>query len=303
MKVRSESSGLHIYDRNTGTHVLFDEVTIPSDGHSISPRSFSIALTNSCDLNCSYCYAPKHTASWDLDELCKFCSQIDQLGTLEITLGGGEPFLYPHLVEFCSWVWKNTSLGISITTHGNLIDKKIAQSLYDSIQSIRFSIDNLEPHYSKMKNRSLDNLLDKIEIFRNRVHIGFNILLVAGKIQYVTDVMNLALELGVNDVLLIPLHQQGKSLLSQSDLTGIKNIIDIYKNKIQINVSSIIGNSFDKYFLENAVSNEFEYAHITADGYIQEYSYGGYNVGQLDLSIFDKQLINLINKIELRSII
>jgi len=59
MRVRYEYQGIHIYDRVTGTNILFDEIGIlPREIHP-GPRVISIALTNKCDSSCYFCYAPK----------------------------------------------------------------------------------------------------------------------------------------------------------------------------------------------------------------------------------------------------
>lgn len=69
MKMRAGPSGLHFFDRRTGWNVLVDEVRIPPSQWAGAPRQISVALTNACDLSCSYCYAPKTAATLDADRL------------------------------------------------------------------------------------------------------------------------------------------------------------------------------------------------------------------------------------------
>ncbi|HJW91669.1 MAG TPA: hypothetical protein VJ436_13590, partial [Anaerolineales bacterium] len=68
-KIRIGSSGFHIFDRTTGLNVLLDEVQIPPALWAAAPRQVSIALTNVCDLACPYCFAPKNSATLDIERV------------------------------------------------------------------------------------------------------------------------------------------------------------------------------------------------------------------------------------------
>lgn len=111
MKVRYECQGVHLYDRVSGTHILFDEVQVPARKMHIAPRVVSIALTNECDLNCDFCYAPKFLASLKPEYVFELCQAMDTLGVLEVAFGGGEPTLYPCLSKLCKDIWNSTDLG------------------------------------------------------------------------------------------------------------------------------------------------------------------------------------------------
>lgn len=67
VKLRVGPDGLHLFDRRTGLNMLFDEIEAPEEQWSRAPRQVSIALTNACDLACSFCYAPKNgRRAWSL---------------------------------------------------------------------------------------------------------------------------------------------------------------------------------------------------------------------------------------------
>lgn len=290
MKIRPELSGLHIFDRNSGMHILLDEINCPPETVVCTPRTFSIALTNACDLDCDFCYAPKYKAQWDFHELCDFCKTIDDLGTLEVTFGGGEPLLYPHLVKLCEWISINTNLGVSITTHGHLLDESIASGLVGSIQSLRFSIESIEPLYSKYRKRPLDELIARINLVRGKIHTGINLLIFPRKTQSAKEVLDLAVSLKVDDVLLIPLHNNGVPTLDEADRNAIGKLITEYSSNLQINVSGIFETHFSTRTLDTSIQREFEFAHATANQTLQQHSFGGVNVGVVDNCIIEKQL-------------
>src|SRR5665213_1796872 len=59
LRMRYGPAGVHLFDRASGVNLLLDELPVPPELWSLAPRQVSIALTNACDLDCPYCYAPK----------------------------------------------------------------------------------------------------------------------------------------------------------------------------------------------------------------------------------------------------
>jgi len=62
MKVRLGPSGIHFFDRTSGLNVLLDEIIPQEAAWAPAPRQVSVAITNTCDLSCRYCFAPKEQA-------------------------------------------------------------------------------------------------------------------------------------------------------------------------------------------------------------------------------------------------
>src|SRR5437870_8467478 len=129
IKVRSSPDGIHIFNRCTGANILLDEIRTPPSSWAPAPRQVSIALTNACELSCSYCYAPKRPAALDFDQLTDWLGELDRNGCLGIGFGGGEPTLYPHLKELCDHVSRSTALAVTLTTHGHNVDESLAAGL------------------------------------------------------------------------------------------------------------------------------------------------------------------------------
>jgi hypothetical protein len=68
LKVRTDASGIHMFNRTTGLNVLLDELGAPGLVDS-APRQVSVALTNACDLACPHCHAPKNPAALNFKRL------------------------------------------------------------------------------------------------------------------------------------------------------------------------------------------------------------------------------------------
>lgn len=293
MKIRKEKSGIHIFDRQTGMHFLFDEVQINTNEYMISPRTVSLALTTRCNLNCEFCYAEKSAKDADIIFLKQICQKLDDLGVLEITLGGGEPFVYPHLVEFCQWVWRNTSLGINITTNGTLINSEHVQQLKNSISSIRISIEAIEEEYNNIRKSSFEKIKESLLLLKNNIPTSINCTVLKNKVHNLEKVINFAIENHINDVLIIAEHDKGKIILSDKELKQIDSIIQKYKTKIQLNVTEGLANLLSVDILPDECSQEFSFSHLSVDKKIKRNSYDKYGVTveNLDMlkDIFIKQ--------------
>jgi len=273
MKARTENSGLHIFDRTNGLHILMDEYTFPKEILSIAPRTVSIALTNKCNLNCHYCYAPKNNKTLPFEFVKDIAVKFDKLGTLELTFGGGEPFMYPEIVKLISWLWDNTKLGINITTNGHLLNSQTIKEIEGKISSLRFSIDGLEPKYSNVKNKHLSDLIKIINKVSGIIPFGINIIINPNLSKDVEDVIKLGIELGAIDVLLIPEHKNGEFVLKEVDWKNVEYLIDKYKNKIQINVTYDASIFIKSNYLKTENKKEFLFAHISADRKLKLHSY------------------------------
>ena len=96
--------------------------------------SLELEFTKECNLRCIYCYASAGDAlegELSLDELVSIIEQAKQLGARRIVLlGGGEPFLFPHVRQVIRHIH---SLGLSqaIFTNGMLLTKNLCRFLFD----------------------------------------------------------------------------------------------------------------------------------------------------------------------------
>lgn len=273
MKYRNENSGLHLFDRKSGLHILMDEYTFPKELISIAPRTLSIALTDLCNLNCNYCYAPKNKRTLQFDFIKEIAMKFDELGTLELTFGGGEPFMYPKVSELVKWIWLNTKLGINITTNGQLITQDLIENIKDYVSSLRFSIDGIEPKYSSVKKVPFSKIIDNINLVRNNIPFGINVIVNKDSTADVENVIELAIDLGAIDILIIPEHFKGEFLLCADDWRNIEDIIKKYHKKIQINVTYDASSFIKSEYLETEVKKEFLFAHISTDKKLKTYSY------------------------------
>ena len=274
MKLRIEPAGLHWFDRSTGMHLLVDEVTPPPTAWSVAPRTLSIALSNACDLNCHFCYRPHNADTLPLVFVQQVATTADELGTLEITLGGGEPLLYPGIQHLCAWIWTHTSLGVSITTHGHHLTPRLVRELAGNVSSMRFSIDGLEPYYSRIRGVELSALLRNIEDVQGVIPFGINTVVSSGHLAELSRVVDLAIALGAHDLLVIPEHHGGHFALSSHEWQRLAEIITTYQGRCRLTITHTAADAVKVPCLHTEGPDDFVFAHLSADRKLKAHSYG-----------------------------
>lgn len=281
MKYRKEISGLHLFDRETGLHILFDEIKYSEKEIDLAPRTVSLAITNRCNFSCPYCYNEKTEDELDLMFLKEFSRKIDKLGCLEITIGGGEPLVHPELLEFCKWTWENTKLGINITTNGSLLTKKIVDGLKPYISSIRVSL-------NKVNNEITRN----IEYANTQLNLGLNCIFFPNAPNDLIEIIEYAIKNKIKNILIIPLHEKGKFLLESKDWKLLKEIIEKYKTLIEIAITSNAEEFLNIICLKTESEFENTFINISAKKEIKQNSFD--KTGKLidDIENLESILIN-----------
>src|SRR5262249_42591632 len=80
MKCRPGPDGVHLFERCSGMNVLLDEIATSPESWARAPRQVSVALTNACDLECPFCYAPKFAARADAGRVRAWMDELDEAG-------------------------------------------------------------------------------------------------------------------------------------------------------------------------------------------------------------------------------
>lgn len=294
-KLRLGPDGIHVFDRNTGINILFDEVFPPKDSWTNSPRQVSIALTNACDLNCSHCYAPKEIAKLNVDLIKKWMLELDEAGCLGIGFGGGEPTLYPQLVELCKFGNRNTSLAITMTTHGHRLSRDLVDSLKGYINFVRISMDGVTDTYENIRGRSFVSLLEKLDFLKDQIPFGLNYVVNDSTIKELSSAVMIAEKYSVSELLLLPEAsiRRGKSVSSKT-LEQLKEWVQSYKGKIQLSISSAHHELTNAQLPLPKETEQMAFAHIDANGNLKRNSFdiGGQKIDELGVMSAFRKLTN-----------
>lgn len=203
-KIRLSAAGVHLFDRMSGVNVLLDEVRLSAEQFSRAPRYMSIALTNACELRCSYCYAPKHAAVHDGERVMAWAAELDAAGCLGVGFGGGEPTAYRQFAQLCRDITEATSLAVTFTTHGHRLTPKLVGSLRGAVHFARLSVDGMGATYERLRGRPFEAVTQAAGLLASIVPFGINTVVNADTIADLDALADFAGEVGASELLLLP---------------------------------------------------------------------------------------------------
>ena len=276
-KVRFGPDGLYLFNRMTGTNILFDEASIPNILWSKAPRQVSIALTNTCDLSCTHCYAPKHRAILDFDLLKEWLLDLDENGSVGVGLGGGEPTLYPRFNELCEFITNKTNLALTMTTHGHRTTSRILETISKHVNFVRVSMDGIDSTYENIRGKSFNEFVEGVKKLREIVSLGVNFVVNKNTIGDLPKAAKLSEELGASEFLLLPEVAVGRgSRAAPCTLQSMQEWIHNYHGKMRLSISENHSQGLNTCEPFKKESGAHAYVHIDASG-------------KLKLSSFDKE--------------
>lgn len=122
-----------------------DMVKIAKEDKRFNPITIHLALTDKCNLNCTFC-SVKNRKMHELDYETDVKGVIDtyyDLGIKSVELtGGGDPTMYPYLEEAIFYI-KNKGLDVSMITNGLRLNKISSQAL-QQLTWLRISLSGVD---------------------------------------------------------------------------------------------------------------------------------------------------------------
>lgn len=283
MKIRLGPDGMHVFDRQTGLNVLLDEVEPPERTWSAAPRQVSVAVTNACDLACSYCYAPKHRAVLEKSDLLRWMDELDQAGALGVGFGGGEPTLYRHLPEVCAHAAENTDLAVTMTTHGLRWNADLISRLRGTVNFVRVSVDGVGSTYERLRGRSFTQLRAALDAIAGDFQWGMNTVINQDTVGDLDAIVTVAAEHGASELLLLPEQPTaGTTGAGEGTLRVLQNWVGAYTGPVPLATSAEAELGVPT---ADALPREVglrSYAHIDASGTARTSSYApsGVRIGE-----------------------
>ena len=185
------------------------------------PIYIRIKPTNKCNHNCSYCtYGSgksnsksknrgiiKEQDSIEWDKMQEIIIDMAECGVKAVTFsGGGEPLLYPKIIETVDLI-KEHKIDLSLITNGQLLQGEIAKRFYKA-KWIRISFDSPDAEeYSKIRAIPLaafKQVCDNIEKFaenkRGSCTLGINFVVSKYNYHRVYEAAELLKKLGVDNI-------------------------------------------------------------------------------------------------------
>ncbi len=157
--------------------------------------NFQIELTSRCNERCVHCYIPHEYKNSDIDEKLYYdvLEQLQKMGTLGVTLSGGEPMVRPKFKEFLKAA-KERDFYVHVLTNLTLLDDEtirimrdgntcgIQASLYSMVPEHHDAITTVKGSFEKTKNAIL-------KLIENNIPVQINCPVMKGNKNDAADVI------------------------------------------------------------------------------------------------------------------
>jgi MoaA/NifB/PqqE/SkfB family radical SAM enzyme len=144
-----------------------------------TPSHAQFVVTRRCNLSCGYCNEYDHISPpVPLDILKERLDKLADLGTLVLTLTGGEPLMHPKVDEIIRHAVKRGMVCTSITNGYCITEKRIQKLNASGLTLLQISIDNLEPNETSQKSWS--KIQPKLELLSKHAKFPTNVNAVLG---------------------------------------------------------------------------------------------------------------------------
>lgn len=191
--------------------------SLPRDKPVLAPIQIRLKPTNVCNHRCSYCayLDPNMQLGKDMDsrdsiphpKMLEICHDIADMGVKSVTFsGGGEPLLYPYLLEGAK-ILTDGGVKIASLTNGSRLSGEIAEFMAHHATWIRVSMDGWDDD-SYMSYRGVANG-EHTRIMRN-IHnftkiggtcaLGVSYIVDAHNYAHIPDVLRRYKDIGVRSV-------------------------------------------------------------------------------------------------------
>ena len=160
------------------------------DLHGRNINKLRISLTEVCNMACTYCVTslsdhkrvPDELRAEQLLSLVRMLK--DYAGIEKVRLTGGEPLLYPNLIQIVLGIHEMGISSIGLTTNGQLLARK-AKALVDAgLKNVNLSLDSLDPENFKRMGRvgKLHKTLEGIEAcLKYGLSVKVNMVVIKGE--------------------------------------------------------------------------------------------------------------------------
>lgn len=161
------------------------------------PVMAHVVVTRRCNLTCGYCYeADRVSPPVPLAQLKHRVRHLRRLGTVFVTLTGGEPLLHPHLEELVAYVSQQGMTPV-MNSNGYLLTQERIALLGDAgLFALQISIDNVKANETTQK--SLKPLTPKLKLLAKhaRFRVRVNTVLGSGPPEQALEVARAAISYG-----------------------------------------------------------------------------------------------------------
>lgn len=227
-------------------------------------------VTYACNLHCRQCYSSAgkpHPNELTTKEAKHLISELGEMKVFYIYFLGGEPLMRKDIFELAEYA-RECGVETMMSTNGWFITLKIASRLEKAgFMHVRVSLDGAtaKTHDAiRGVKGSFNRAVGAIQILRqtNIPRIGVSPTVLAENVDEMPMLIDLAVQLGANEMQLVQLCARGRGSRAQSasipKLVELRKIFEKYQAQLKgkLNLSATEGISAEE-FLHNKINSSF----------------------------------------------
>lgn len=173
-------------------------------------------VTGLCNLKCLHCYnasGEKLQSELTLDEWKNVVDQLVSMKVLDIMYEGGEPFMWPHMLDLLHY--SAGKMRLAVSTNGTLITREVARSLKSlDITYVQVSVDGADARthdYLRGAPGSFNKAIEGVQhLVEADVRVVLSCVLMKPNLSQIHDYVELAKQLGVKACSFIRFQPTGR---------------------------------------------------------------------------------------------
>lgn len=173
-----------------------------------APLEINIHITDKCNLRCAYCYSnfyKRHNMDISKENIFRIVDAFKEMGVIEVSLIGGEPFLHPDFSEIVDYI-KSKGLFSSAVTNGYFIGRHIETA--KKLDMVCISIDGPQAVNDITRGKgSYRHSIEGLTLLRqHNINRSIRATLQKHNFDYIEELMQIAVDYGaiLNFGLLFP---------------------------------------------------------------------------------------------------
>lgn len=178
-----------------------------------------LELTTACNLDCGWCFsAQKLNSSKKMseDELSHVLSLLVNSGIKQITFGGGEPLLYPNLVDWVSWLTQRGII-VNINSNGFFLTQELANRFakagLNQFQTNIESIDEKKHDQIRGGKGAHQHAIQAIDFaLKAGINVVSQVVVTKENMDNIPDILKFSKQLGVHRSRLWDMTPSGNAL-------------------------------------------------------------------------------------------
>lgn len=170
-----------------------------------SPLDAHFAVTTRCNMYCKGCYnTVKSDGNIDIDfsKAKRIIDNLSEISVLSISFGGGEPTLYPYIIELAEYA-RSKNILPNMTTNGLTMNKDFAKrcKVFGNV------------HFSIHKPSDIETAFSAAQIYRKQTgkKAGLNLLITTETYPLLEDIIKRAGKSAFNKILFLRYKRTAKN--------------------------------------------------------------------------------------------